>query len=196
MRMRLAAIGAGPIRGRWLLALALVAVALVVAIVVVASRETPSPKSQATSGIGFVRVSRAAPAVTMPSLTGSGNVGIAGLTGKPIVINFWATWCDNCVAETKALVQVADSTRGRVNFLGIDTLDEQSLARAFVAKYRIPYQVSFDPREVVGTRYGIPGLPVTVFLSPSGTRILGVNTGGLTVRSLDKILHELYGPTA
>jgi len=194
--VRLAALGAGPIRGRWLLAIALVPVALVVAIVVVASHESPSPASPASSGIGFVKVNRAAPAATMPSLTGSGSVGIADLTGKPIVINFWATWCDNCVAETKALVQVADSTRGRVNFLGIDTLDELSLARSFAAKYKIPYQISFDPREIVGTRYGIPGLPTTFFLSPSGTRILGVNTGGLSVHSLETILHELYGPAA
>jgi cytochrome c biogenesis protein CcmG, thiol:disulfide interchange protein DsbE len=194
--MRLAAIGAGPIRGRWLLAIALVPVTLVVAIVVVASHETPSPASQASSGIGFVKVSRAAPAATMPSLTGPGTVGIGNLTGKPIVINFWSTWCDNCVAETKAMVQVADSTRGRVNFLGVDTLDELSLARSFAAKYRMPYLLSFDPREVVGTRYGIAGLPTTFFLSPSGTRILGVNTGALTVHSLDKILHELYGPAA
>jgi cytochrome c biogenesis protein CcmG, thiol:disulfide interchange protein DsbE len=193
--MRFAAIGAGPIRGRWLLAIALVPVALVVGIVIIASRETPSP-SPAASGIGFVRVNRAAPQVTMTSLTGTGTVGLASLTGKPIVINFWATWCDNCVAETKALVQVAGSTRGRVNFLGIDTLDEIGLARSFAAKYRIPYKLSFDPHEIVGARYGVPGLPTTYFLSPSGTRILGVNTGGLTVRSLSTILRELYGPTA
>ncbi len=192
--MRLAAIGAGPIRGRWLLAIALVPVALVVGIVIIASRETPSSSAAAT-GIGFVRVNRPAPPVTMPSLTGTGTVGLASLTGKPIVVNFWATWCDNCVAETKALVQVADNTRGRVNFLGIDTLDDLGLARSFAAKYRIPYQLSFDPHEIVGTRYGVPGLPTTFFLSPSGTRILGVNTGGLTVRSLDTILHELYGRT-
>jgi cytochrome c biogenesis protein CcmG, thiol:disulfide interchange protein DsbE len=190
--MRLAAIGAGPIRGRWLLAIALVPVALVVGIVIIASRETPSPS--AATGIGFVRVSRPAPPVTMTSLAGTGTVGLASLTGEPIVVNFWATWCDNCVAETKALVQVADSTRGRVNFLGIDTLDELGLARSFAAKYRIPYQLSFDPHEIVGARYDVPGLPTTFFLSPSGTRILGVNTGGLTVRSLDTILHELYGP--
>jgi cytochrome c biogenesis protein CcmG, thiol:disulfide interchange protein DsbE len=192
--MRLAAIGAGPIRGRWLLAIAVVPVALVVGIVIIASRETPSPA--AASGIGFVRVNRPAPPVTMTSLTGTGTVGLASLTGKPIVVNFWATWCDNCVAETKALVQVADSTRGRVNFLGVDTLDELGLARSFAAKYRIPYQLSFDPHEIVGTRYDVPGLPTTFFLSPSGTRILGVNTGGLTVHSLDTILHQLYGPTA
>jgi cytochrome c biogenesis protein CcmG, thiol:disulfide interchange protein DsbE len=193
--MRLAAIGAGPIRGRWLLAIAIVPVALVVGIVIIASRQTPSPSS-AASGIGFVKVSRSAPSATMTSLTGSGTVGIGGLTGKPIVINFWSTWCDNCVAETKALVQVADSTRGRVNFLGVDTLDELGLARSFAAKYRIPYQLSFDPHEIVGTRYGIPGLPTTFFLSPSGTRILGVNTGALTVHSLDTILRELYGSAA
>jgi hypothetical protein len=88
---------------------------------------------------------------------------------------------------------VANSTRGRVSFLGIDTLDARGAGAAFAARYKIPYLVGFDPTEVVGARYGVYGLPMTFFLSPSGTRILGVNVGGLTQRSLAAILRSLYG---
>ncbi len=90
------------------------------------------------------------------------------------------------------LVQVARSTAGRVRFLGIDTLDTRQAARAFATRYLIPYQLSFDPTETVGARYGLPGLPMTFFLSPFGSRIIGVNVGGLTRRALLGILHELY----
>ena len=60
-------------------------------------------------------------------------------------------------------------------------------------RYRIPYQIGYDPTEAVGARYDLPGLPVTFFLSTSGKRILGINIGALTARSLTAILHQLYG---
>jgi thiol-disulfide isomerase/thioredoxin len=149
-----------------------------------------------TQTIGFERLNKPAHPVTMPNLSGHGSTGLANLAGKPIVINFWSTTCVDCVAETRALVQVADATKGRVNFLGIDTLDELGLARAFAVKYHIPYPLTFDPNEVVGTRYGLVGLPMTFFFSPSGKEVLGVNIGAVTARSLTHILHELYGDKA
>jgi hypothetical protein len=48
----------------------------------------------------------------------------------------------------------------------------------------------------VAARYRLPGLPMTFFLAPSGNRIVGVNTGGLTARGLTGILRELYGKAA
>jgi cytochrome c biogenesis protein CcmG, thiol:disulfide interchange protein DsbE len=155
---------------------------------------SPRPASAASEpGIGFTRLDRAAPGVRLPGLVGRAPVGLADLTGKPIVVNFWSSTCDICAAETRALVQVANSTRGRVNFLGIDSLDSRAAGTAFAARYRIPYQSGFDPGELTGARYGVYGLPMTFFLSPSGKRILGVNVGGLTQRSLTGILHSLYG---
>jgi cytochrome c biogenesis protein CcmG/thiol:disulfide interchange protein DsbE len=144
-------------------------------------------------GFGFATVDRPAPAVMLPNLSGHGSVSLAELAGAPIVINFWSTTCDICVSETRALTQVADETRGRINFLGIDNFDPMSVARAFAARYRVPYQIGYDPGETVGARYGVPGLPVTFFLSPSGKRIVGINIGALTARSLTDILHRLYG---
>lgn len=143
--------------------------------------------------IGFEAVNRAAPAVVLPNLDGHGSVSLPELAGKPIVINFWSSTCDICKSETRALVQVADLTKGRVSFLGIDTLDSLGAGRAFAARYRIPYRLGFDPVERVGARYGLPGLPVTFFLSASGRRILGVNIGALSAQSLTDILHKLYG---
>jgi thiol-disulfide isomerase/thioredoxin len=155
-----------------------------------------SPAAGSGQYIGFERLDKPAHSVTMPNLSGHGSTGLANLAGKPIVINFWSTTCTNCVAETKALVQVADATKGKVNFLGIDTLDVQGLARQFAVKYHIPYPLTFDPNEVVGNRYGLIGLPMTFFFSPSGKEVLGVNIGAVTVQSLDRILHELYGNAA
>jgi thiol-disulfide isomerase/thioredoxin len=146
--------------------------------------------------IGFARLARAAPSVTLPGLAGTSAISLARLAGEPILINFWSSSCTVCKSETQALVQVADATRGRVRFLGIDTDDLRGPAEAFAGRYHIPYPLSFHPQDVVAARYRLPGLPVTFFLSRSGGQILGVNTGALTVRSLTTILRELYGRAA
>ena len=86
------------------------------------------------------------------------------------MINFWSSSCAVCKSETRALVQVAGATRGRVRFLGIDTDDLRGPAEAFAARYHIPYPLSFDPQGVVAARYRLPGLPVTFFLSRPGWR--------------------------
>lgn len=75
------------------------------------------------------------------------------------------------------------------------TLDLRAPAKAFVARYRVPYPVAFDPAGRSVAPYGLVGLPVTFFVSPSGTRILGENVGALTSGKLRAILHRLYGVT-
>ena len=83
----------------------------------------------------------------------------------------------------------------KVAFLGIDTADQRGSARAFIARYNVRYPIAFDPDASAAGRYGVPGLPVTFFLSPSGKTILGENVGALTPGQLRTILHRLYGVT-
>jgi cytochrome c biogenesis protein CcmG, thiol:disulfide interchange protein DsbE len=163
---------------------------------VIAASGTPATPAAAAQGsvvIGFSRLDRPAPAIDLPSLDGGGSISLASLAGKPVILNFWSTTCTICKQETRALVSVANLTRGRVVFLGIDTLDERGPAIAFARRYQIPYQLAFDPTEAAGARYGLPGLPATFFLSASTRRILGVNFGALTRSSLATIIHKLYG---
>jgi len=176
-----------------LIAVALLFIAAGVAVPLLAAPGASSGSASGHSSIGFVRVDRPAPPLTLTSLTGHAQIGIASLAGEPIVVNFWSSTCEICKSETQALVRVADSTKGHVRFLGIDTLDLRTPALAFAARYKIPYALSFDPQGVVEARYRLPGLPMTFFLSPSGKRIIGINTGALTVGSLTAILHQLYG---
>ena len=111
------------------------------------------------------------------------------------MLNFWSSSCAPCQQETPALASVARAMGAKVAFLGIDTADQRAAARAFIARYRVPYPVAFDPDASAAGRYGVPGLPVTIFLSPSGTRILGENVGALTPGKLRTILRQLYGVT-
>ncbi len=157
-----------------------------------------APKAKAMdqgSVLGFVRQDRLAPELSLPNLRGSGMLTLTKLGGKPIVLNFWASTCVNCKQETPALASVARSLGSKITFLGVDSVDLHGQAVAFEAKYKVPYPSMFDPKGVAAARYDVPGLPVTFFLSPSGTKILGENVGALTSKSLRSILHTLYGTT-
>jgi len=130
--------------------------------------------------------------VSLPSLQGRGKVDLAALAGKPIVMNFWSSTCDPCKQETPALASAARALGSKVSFLGIDTVDDRAKAIAFVARYQVSYPIAFDPNGTAANRYGVPGLPVTFFLSSSGKTVVGENIGALTAPKLRRILHELY----
>lgn len=173
----------------------LCAAAVLLVVVSLAFRPSaPAAKTTASTAtlIGFSQVNRPAPAFSLPALDGDGTVGPGKLTGRPLVVNFWSSSCNVCQQETPALAAVARTT-GNIGFLGVDTFDLRSSGQAFAHRYRVPYQVAFDPNGVAANRYRVPGLPTTYFLSKTGTRIVGVNVGALTVRSLTRILHSLYG---
>ncbi len=160
----------------------------------VTSHAAAQPASQSKgAGLGFTALSKPAPAVSLPSLTGSGTISVAGLAGKPIVLNFWSSTCVDCRKETPAIASVARTLGGKVAFFGIDSVDRQGPAAAFASKYRVPYALGFDPKGTAAIAYDVVALPVTFFLSPSGKKILGENIGALTRSELTTILHKLYG---
>ena len=143
-------------------------------------------------GTGFVLLDHKARPVSLPNLRGSGKVDLSGLAGKPIVMNFWSSSCGPCKQETPALAGVARTLGGKVSFVGIDTVDDRAKAIAFTTRYKVSYPIAFDPNGTAANAYGVPGLPVTVFLSASGKTVLGENVGALTAPKLRQILHQLY----
>ncbi|HUC59175.1 MAG TPA: TlpA disulfide reductase family protein [Streptosporangiaceae bacterium] len=153
----------------------------------------PASSGQQSDGLGFTKLDRAAPELKLPSLAGGGTITLTKMTGKPIVLNFWASTCTVCKKETPALASVARSLGSKVTFLGVDSVDQRSPAVKFEHKYGVSYPSFFDPEGAAAVKYDVPALPVTFFLSPSGKKILGENIGALTASRLRQILHEVYG---
>jgi cytochrome c biogenesis protein CcmG/thiol:disulfide interchange protein DsbE len=179
--------------------LVLVAAAVLSTATLLAARWVIGPHARAartSSGLGYVRLDHAARPVSLPRLRGSGKIDLAGLAGKPIVMNFWSSTCPPCKRETPALASVARSLGGRVRFVGIDTADDRAKAIAFITRYKVSYPIAFDPNGTAANQYGVPGLPVTIFLSPSGKTVVGENIGALTAAKLRSILHQLYRVTS
>ena len=114
-----------------------------------------------------------APSFTAKRMDGAGTVNLAALRGKPVVINFWASWCDPCKSEAAALEQAWQRYRSQgVVFLGIDYHDVTGDARTFLAHHGVTYTTLLDGLGAIGDRYGLTGVPETYFIDRKG-RIVG-----------------------
>lgn len=90
------------------------------------------------------------------------------LRGTPVVVNVWATWCPPCVEEAPHLAEVSDEFEGRVQFIGLDILDDRPAAREFIREYGWHYPSVFDPSGQVRDALGYVGQPVTVMYDREG----------------------------
>jgi cytochrome c biogenesis protein CcmG, thiol:disulfide interchange protein DsbE len=111
-------------------------------------------------------------------------VSLAGYAGRPVIVNFFASWCGPCQQETPLLAQFYRSHHGQLAVLGIDDNDKTAKALAFLAEHGADYPVGFDPQASVATLYGVAALPQTFFLNAKHQVIRHVY-GRLTARELD-----------
>ncbi|MHB8330805.1 MAG: redoxin domain-containing protein [Candidatus Dormibacteria bacterium] len=121
-----------------------------------------------SQGGGAATVGAMAPGFTLGSTTGP-SVGLAQQRGHPVLIDFWATWCSNCQADMRLVA--ATQARYRAQGLRVVLVDYQESAttvRNFLRKMGIKLPSLLDTNGSVAGRYGVPGLPVAVFVTAQG----------------------------
>ncbi len=111
--------------------------------------------------------------------------------GKPVVLNFWATWCAPCREEMPEFVAAFDRYQddGLV-ILGVNAQETASQAAEFMAEYGVDFPVALDTRGDVQQLYNVRGLPTTVFIDREG-RIVERWAGLLTEPVLEEFLAEI-----
>ena len=125
-------------------------------------------------------VGAVAPAFTLRRLDGPGKVSLAAYRGKPVVLNFWASWCQPCKAEAAVLERDWTSYRNRgVVFLGVDYHDLSSDARRFVSAHALTFTMLQDGSGKVTGSYGISQVPETYVLNRQG-RVVAHLAGPIT----------------
>ncbi len=111
--------------------------------------------------------------------------------GKPVFINFWASWCIPCAEEMPAIEKMyKEYSKKGVIFIGIAIEDTETKAKLFVDKFKLSFPIGLDPGEIHKS-YPLYGVPTTVFVDKQG-KINYLHMGGVTENlirhELDKII--------
>jgi len=118
-----------------------------------------------------------APGMRLPRLDGRGSASLADFRGQVVVLNYWASWCDPCRAESPLLERWHQRLSGRGGtVLGIDVMDVSSDARAFVREFGLTYPMLRDAEGATQRSFGIVAYPETIVLDRSG-RIAALRRG-------------------
>jgi len=115
---------------------------------------------------------------------------LESVRGTPVLINFWASWCVECYKEAALLEQASQDFKGKVLFLGIDYLDTEKEAMAYLEKYGVTYPSGPDIESRMAKAYRITGVPETFFVTADG-QIIHVQIGPIERPQLYQLLDKL-----
>jgi len=129
----------------------------------------------------------AAPDFSLPLLgDDSGHqVALSRYRGQPLILNFFASWCDPCKTETPLLARFYRAQQGKVALVGLDENDTVGNATSFTRADGVSYPVGWDPHFTVASAYGVNALPQTFFLN-ARHQIVDRIFGPVTLASLHK----------
>ncbi len=135
---------------------------------------------------------RDAPTFSLPDLRDSAaRIELADYRGRPVVLNFWASWCVPCRREMPHLEEVHREQGERVAFIGINHQDGRSPALDLLAQTGVTYPSGHDPEGKVAPAYRLLGMPSTVFISPSG-KVVAVRTGEMSRPQLEDAIRTVF----
>lgn len=151
--------------------------------------DAADPASSTSTGTdaGVVaEVGEPAPDVSYFTFDG-GSASIGDYEGRPLVVNFWASWCPPCVTEMPAFEEVHQAMGDEVAFLGIDVQETAADGQAFLENIRVTWDLGRDPDGRVVSRLGGIGMPTTVLIDADGI-VQEIHTGELSGDELTDLI--------
>jgi cytochrome c biogenesis protein CcmG, thiol:disulfide interchange protein DsbE len=136
-------------------------------------------------------IGRPAPTFSLAPVGGGAPVRLESLRGRPVVINFWATWCVPCFEEHAAL-NAAARTFGEAQFLGVVYEDDEARTQAFLAQRGSSYPSLVDPEGRTAIAFGVFGVPETFFIDGTG-RIVEKYVGPLDRATIASLIARAKG---
>jgi cytochrome c biogenesis protein CcmG, thiol:disulfide interchange protein DsbE len=176
---------AGAIREVWHTAARHKFVSGLVALCVVASLIAIGVVASGSAAPAGAAPDLAAPSFSVPALGQSAQkISLADYAGRPLIVNFFASWCEPCQQETPLLARFYRTEHAKMAIVGLDENDVLGSAESFTRKKGVSYPVGFDPEDTAASAYGVVALPQTFFLNAKH-RIVDRVFGAVTLADID-----------
>jgi cytochrome c biogenesis protein CcmG, thiol:disulfide interchange protein DsbE len=137
-----------------------------------------------------VTVGKPAAAFRLEALAG-GNIDSSRLHGRPVLLNFFASWCPPCKLELPYIVRAYPLYASRVAFVGVDEQESATIVSAFARREHISYEIGIDEGRAAAD-FGVGAIPVSVFIDRGGI-VRAINRGYLTPTLLRQDLALIAG---
>ena len=161
------------------------------------SSPTPTPiltAAQAASATAIAQSAyKMAPDFTLPTLDGD-EITLSDLRGRPVLINFWATWCPPCRFEMPAMQRVYEQYKDQgFVILAVNYRESADQVKPFVEELGLTFPVLLDETGNVATQYRVIGLPSSYFVDKEG-RVQTVQVGAMTEAFMEEQVQRLLEP--
>ena len=151
--------------------------------------EKPVPQEETGPVVG-TRVGDIAPDFRMQSAGGE-NTSLADVRGTPVILNFWASWCEPCVGELPLFEQIYEEQGKGIFLLCINLGDIPAMVGEFMQAKDLVIPVMLDMQSSVGNKYNVTALPTTYFIDKDGI-IRGKVVGAFqTKESIERYLVDI-----
>lgn len=145
-----------------------------------------------STALATVHVGKTPPNFTVHTTAGA--MPLSQLRGKPVVLNFWASWCPPCTDELPYFERAMQAYRNRIVVVTVSN-EAAGVARAYLQQHKIDLPLMEDPDGKIFSAYAIPPIPGTVVLDSSGT-VTYVSAGGLSWPELQSAIDRVLTPAA
>jgi peroxiredoxin len=154
----------------------------------------PDPAGSKESGVAVgTEVGQRAPDFTLAAVDGE-ELSLSDFRGRPVVLNFWATWCPPCRAEMPAIQSFYEKRGREIQVLAVNlTASEKSAAHVkdFLKAGGYTFPVLLDTHNITAQEYLVRAIPTTFFIDREGI-IRTRHTGSLTLEMLEEIVKEKF----
>ena len=137
-----------------------------------APNETPNTALDGPQSNAGEQTKTQAPDFTVEDAQGNA-ISLSSFAGKPVVVNFWASWCGPCQSELPDFEKAAQETAGEVVFMMVNLTDGQretlASAKQFIEEHGYTFPAYFDTSQQAAITYGIYSIPTTLFIDKDGS---------------------------
>ena len=160
---------------------------------------TEKPEASADQGDGVIEFKPGMPikeGVQAPDFTGElidgTSITLSELQGKPVIINFWATWCGPCVKEMPAFERLKDDFGDKIGIIAVNCGDEAGTVKDFMEENGYTFPVVLDEEYSISMLYPTNSIPYTVVVDAEG-KVTHISTGALDADTMYERYKEALG---